>query len=325
MTTSTKFNRYIEKLGNEMGIKQNGNLDIKLNDKMEKKLIQQLKKNSFLNLINIIKTTRKQGDTLGFDLPIPSTADTASGIERSPERGYISPSQPFNCQQINVDSFLNYSKIDGLADYLDVDFETLLEQKLAQNLLFSMLMVGWNGTARANDSDSQANPLAQDVAQGWLQKLRIVRPAQIIEQAQMASQDKEKELNALVKTALQKIPEPARSAADLVAICGREVLAGYPIELLAADFDSLKTPLMTIAQKLIGGLKAINMPYFPANSILITPLSNLSLYLQSGTVRRLMQDNPSLDRLEDYISFSADFIVENPACAALIEQITIND
>lgn len=52
---------------------------------------------------------------------------------------------------------------------------------------------------------------------------------------------------------------------------------------------------------------------------------NLSLIVQTGTIRRFFKSVPSLDRMENYFSMNVDFIVEDYNVCALIENIEFTD
>ena len=42
------------------------------------------------------------------------------------------------------------------------------------------IMIGFNGTSIAKDTDIVANPLLQDVNKGWLQKQREENPSRVL-------------------------------------------------------------------------------------------------------------------------------------------------
>ena len=86
-----------------------------------------------------------------------------------------------------------------------------------------------------------------------------------------------------------------------------------PSEMMAAD--------VIIRAGKAGGLPVVHVPYFPANSLLITPLSNLSVYWQSGTRRRRIVDNPARDRIEDYQSVNEAYVIEDMGKCAFVENI----
>lgn len=322
--TIEKFNQYLEYLSTSLKLDHKGNLkSVSLNDELEKQFFHRLQENSFFGLINIIKSTNSEGNTLGLQLPIPSTADTAGGIAREAGNGYISPFQSFKCQQINIDTAVSYAKLDHLADYLDKDFNQMLERYLDKQILLALLMVGWNGERSQKTSDPQTYQLAQDVAKGWITKIKENRPNQVITGASVGNEQTYPNLNKLVKSGLEKMGNPYR-AGELVAICGREIITNQ-IRFCYADLVGEYQPLITMSLKSIGGLKTISMPYFPADSILITRLDNLSLYVQTGTIRKSLLDNPRLDRWEQYQSMNLDFIIEDYNCVALIENISRED
>ena len=323
--TRKKYRKYQENLANSLKMDKDGGLiAYDLMPEHEVKLFKNLRNNSFFGLINLIRSQFAEGDCLGVQVPMPSTTDTET-TARQPGKGYIQPFQKFHCEQINIDTCIGYAKLDALADYLDVDFETALNHALDKQMLLSLLMVGWNGEQRIATSNPTVNKLAQDVKKGWLQQIKEKRASQVINGASVGTGQTYKTLNALMKAGLAKIDEPIRSSGELVAICGRNVLAEHPINVVYSDFDSRNAPRITIAQKQIGGLKAIGVQYFPADSVFITRLDNLSLYVHSGTIRRMFETNPSRDRLENYISMSLDFIIEDYNAAALIENVEITE
>ena len=63
------------------------------------------------------------------------------------------------------------------------------------------------------------------------------------------------------------------------------------------------------------------VPNMPANTLLITPLANLSIYYQLSGERRHIKDAPEKDQIECYQSKNIDFIVEEYGAAALIEYL----
>ena len=133
-------------------------------------------------------------------------------------------------------------------------------------------------------------------------------------------------LDALVFDAVSNLlPAWAQEDPSLVAIVSRDLLADKyfplvnanhePTEALAAD--------LIIAAKRIGGLAANRVPFFPAASILITRLDNLSIYEQAGKRRRTVVDNAKRDRVETYESSNDAYVVEDFDYACLIENIQI--
>lgn len=63
------------------------------------------------------------------------------------------------------------------------------------------------------------------------------------------------------------------------------------------------------------------VPFFPQNALLVTKLDNLSIYVQEGTQRRQLKEEPEYDQLADYQSVNEAYVVEDYGCCALVENI----
>jgi P2 family phage major capsid protein len=137
-----------------------------------------------------------------------------------------------------------------------------------------------------------------------------------------------KNLDALVYDVTENlIDEPFRDNPDLVVICGRALLHDKYFSKINQVQDAqneLATDII-VAQKSIGGLKAIRVPFFPANALLVTTLDNLSLYYQEGARRRQMKDKPERDRIENYESSNDAYVVEDYRSVAFVENIELQD
>ena len=180
----------------------------------------------------------------------------------------------------------------------------------------NIIMIGCNGERWADDSDPVQNPLGQDVAKGWT--------AQLKEKGQMinAATEQGASINQLIAKALDKLPAKLRHSGELIAICGGNLLGGDFVNVAYSDLQSAKTNNVIIPQKLIGGLKAINVSYFPKNAILVTTLSNLAIYFKKDSSRLFFQDKPRENVLEVYFSTNLDFLLGNHLHAVFIDGIS---
>lgn len=115
--------------------------------------------------------------------------------------------------------------------------------------------------------------------------------------------------------------------ADLVAICGRGVLHDkyFPILNQHNENSEKLAGQILVSQKTIGGRPAVRVPGFPRNTILVTAFSNLSIYVQKGTRRRAIIDNPKRDRVKNFESSNDAFVVEDFGCGCLFENIKFED
>ncbi|CAM7285748.1 Capsid protein [Escherichia coli] len=201
-------------------------------------------------------------------------------------------------------------------------------------------MAGFNGVKRAETSDRNSNPMLQDVAVGWLQKYRNEAPARVMskvtdEEGRTTSEvirvgkgGDYVSLDALVMDATNNLIEPwYQEAPDLVVIVGRQLLADkyFPIVNKEQDNSEMLAADVIISQKRIGNLPAVRVPYFPADAMLITKLENLSIYYMDDSHRRVIVENPKLDRVENYESMNIDYVVEDYAAGCLVEKIKVGD
>lgn len=134
-------------------------------------------------------------------------------------------------------------------------------------------------------------------------------------------------LDALVRDALRLIPEWHADDTGLTVIIGRNLLDDKYFSIAqktgATATEVEATDRILRSSKSIGGLPAMRVPYFPANAILITRPDNLAIYMQDGTRRRRLVDEPEYDRIANYESVNMDYVVEDYEMVALVENISM--
>lgn len=278
-------------------------------EKIEEIIKKGIEAHPFLNLITTKFVTDTQNKIYSLSMPILSRTNT-DNQERTP-RNYVQDFTTFECAQINLDIRIPHSDMNKFAEF---DFEQALNAELGGELARNLTMVGFHGTRRTADTDPENNPLGQDVAKGWHANLR--EKGQVLHASTLSGQSTAQ----LIKKALEKLPVRLRESGDLIAICGRDIIGDSLINLTAQELGASKGVLL-IAQNLFCGLRAINVPYFPANGILITPLKNLAIYFQKNSSRLFFNQELREDTLKVYFSTKLDFLLENPAHAVLIESI----
>ncbi|MEN2433156.1 phage major capsid protein, P2 family [Comamonas sp. F1-6] len=285
---------------------------------------------AFLGKINIIAVDELQGEKLGLSLsgPIASRTNTANKDRQTRDLTNIG-ARGFQCEKTDYDSHLTYAKIDSWAKF--PDFQVRVARMLAQRQALDRMCIGFNGVAIAPDTDLAANPLLQDVNKGWLQKMREEAPERVMHEGKVAGKvvigptGDFKNLDAAVFDARQLLDPWHRNNPNLVCILGSKLLhdkyfplvntTQAPSETLAAD--------IIISQKRVGGLQAVQVPFFPENGLFITTLDNLSVYWQRGGRRRYIVENPKRNRVEDYQSSNDAYVVEDTGQGAVIESIEI--
>lgn len=138
-----------------------------------------------------------------------------------------------------------------------------------------------------------------------------------------ASAHQGKSTNALIHLALEKLPLKLRESGALVAICGTNVMPNTRVNI---GYDDLKNGThnnVMPMQTLMGGLKAVNVSYFPRNGIFITPLANLAVYFKQDTARLFFKNEPEKSAEEVYFSVNLDFLLENHRHAVYIDGLEV--
>ncbi|WP_236874348.1 phage major capsid protein, P2 family [Citrobacter portucalensis] len=338
--TRFKFNQYLSRIAELNGIAAS-DLDKKF--AVEPSVTQTLfdkiqQSSSFLKLINMVTVGELTEEKVGIDVTgsIASTADTDGGVERKTADFGKLDSYRYFCHPVNFDYHLKYGKLDLWARFQD--FQIRIRNAIIKRQALDYITIGFNGVSRAATSDRAQNPLLQDVAVGWLQKYRNDAPERVMssitakdgtvisDTIKVGKGGHYANLDALVMDAFESlVAEIHRENPEMVVICGRRILTDkyFPmINKFQANSEQLAGELI-ISQKTIGQLQAVRAPFFPANSVFITTLDNISIYLYEDGHRRHIVENPKLDQVENYEQVKVDFVIEDYEAGCLIENIEI--
>ncbi|WP_218240425.1 phage major capsid protein, P2 family [Comamonas fluminis] len=330
----TNFNQWLARVAQLNGINvADTDKTFSVTPSVQQKLETAMQESSaFLGMINMIAVDELQGEKLGLSLsgPIASRTNTTNKDRATRDLSDIA-ARGYHCRQTNYDSHLGYAKIDAWAKF--PDFQVRVARMLVLRQALDRMCIGFNGTSIAEDTDIVANPLLQDVNKGWLQKMREEAPSRVMHEGKTAGKvivgaaGDYKNLDAAVFDARELLDPWHRNNPNLVCILGAKLLHDKyfplvntnqaPTETLAAD--------IIISQKRVGGLQAVQVPFFPENGLFITTLDNLSVYWQRGGRRRHIVENPKRNRVEDYQSSNDDYVIEDIGQAAIVENIEIAD
>lgn len=342
--TRVLFNAYVSQIALINGI-TDATTSFTVNPVVEQKLEEVIAQSSeFLQSINTVPVTQQTGSKVGVGVtrPLASRTNTGAGDPRTPTDPTDTTARgTYFCHKTDFDHAISYAKIDAWRHR--PEFQTLLRDAIAKQQGRDRIMIGWNGTSAAVETDRVTNPLLQDVNIGWLQQIRANAPARVLNDGALTTAPTKAiyiaedgtvgtdvdyiNLDALVYDAVELLDEWHRDDTDLVVIVGRDLVhdkyfnivnaaANTPTEIEARD-------RILRSEKQLGGLPAVRVPFFPANALLITRLDNLSIYVQEGTRRRMVKDEPKLDQIENYESVNEAYVVENYGMTALVENIVM--
>ncbi|SDG61052.1 phage major capsid protein, P2 family [Onishia taeanensis] len=288
---------------------------------------------AFLSEINIVGVDELKGEKLGLGIsgPIAGRTDT-SAKDRTPRDLTSLDANQYECVSTEFDTFLSWQKMDAWAKFRD--FQVRVRNAILRQQALDRIMIGFNGTSAAAETDRATYPLLQDVNKGWLQQYRDNAPARVMSEGGTAGEVRVgpggdyENLDALVYDVVNELIDPwHRESTELRAICGRKILADKYFPLINKDQPPTEQRALDliVSQKRMGGQQAARVPYFPDGALLITPTSNLSMYYQNGSRRRYMKDEPKRKRVENYESSNDAYVVEDFGAGCLVENIIFGD
>ncbi|MCQ2035165.1 phage major capsid protein, P2 family [Stutzerimonas kunmingensis] len=329
--TRIKFNGYLDQVAKLNGITS---AIVKFNvlPSVQQSLETAIQESAdFLKRINVIPVNEQEGEAilLGVNGPIAGRTNTAGGNRRNPADRSALAKDAYSCKQTNFDSAFPYPLIDAWAKF--PDFQTRLTAAIAQRQALDRIMIGFNGTSAAAATDIGANPLLQDVNIGWLQKIRTGAPDRVLDEVVAASgkvtvgaTGDYKTLDGVAYDAVQMLEPWHRNNPDLVVLVSRNLLHGKLLKAVEKGGSSNEEELAAdeiIAKARLAGLPIVDAPFFPDGKLLVTTLSNLSIYWQEGARRRHVKDEPEYDRVADYQSSNDAYVIEDFGLVALVENI----
>lgn len=329
--TRLKFNKFTEHLATLNGVASAATA-FSVAPVVQQKLESRMQESSaFLASINIIGVDDQAGDKVGVGVtgPIASRTNTAAGKVRKPRNVESTETDGYACVQTNFDTQFTYRLLDAWAHR--PDFQTLIRDAIIKRQALDRMTIGFNGVSIEADTNLAAHPLLQDVNKGWLQKYRDKAAARVmgsdaakIKVGSDASAEY-KNLDALVYDSIQLLDPWYHGDPDLVAILGRGLMHDKFFPLVNKEqpaTETLATDLV-ISQKRVGGLRAVTVPFFPEGKVLVTTLSNLSIYWQIAARRRHVKDAPEVDAVQNFESSNDDYVVEDYGRGALIDGIEL--
>lgn len=340
--TRLLFNAYAQRVAELNGV-PNAGVKFNATPTIQQTLETQMQESSeFLSKINIIGVNEQAGEKIGLGVTgtIASRTDTNNN-DRTPATKDTTTDDGYVCKQTNFDTAIKYSTLDAWAKF--PDFQTRLRDAILKQQALDRIMIGFNGVQAAAVTNKANFPLLQDVNIGWLKKIRTNAAAQVQDEGsgdndeilvgtgkgtnQLSGVDYQN-LDALVRDAATNLLAPwFVDDPDMVVILGRGLMHTKLFPLFNQNLPTEQKAAADLvrSQFMVGGYPAVTVPFFPANSLLVTPLSNLSLYWQVGARRRAIIDNPRRDQIENYESSNDAYVVEDYKRSALVENILVAD
>lgn len=331
--TRKLYEDYVSRLGQLNGI-SDASKKFTVEPSVQQTLESKIQESSeFLGRINIVGVRDLTGEKIGLGVNGPIASRTnVTDKARNPKDVSVLDGDDYLCKFTEFDTGISYAKLDLWAKF--PDFQARLRDAIINQQALDRIMVGFNGTSAAAQTDRTANPLLQDVNIGWLEKYRTKAPARVLagvavpNKVRVGKNGDYANLDALVYDAVNELIDPwFRESTDLVAILGRKLLSDKYFPLINNDMPPTeqKAADLIISQKRVGGLGAVRVPFVPDGKILITSLENLSLYWQEQGRRRHIREEPERNRIANYESSNDAYVVEDYGFGCLIENIELGE
>ncbi|WP_163831866.1 phage major capsid protein, P2 family [Spartinivicinus ruber] len=280
--------------------------------------------NPFLQKINVVPVDELQGEKVFLGVSGSVTGRTnVKEKDREPRNVAQLDNDGYQLYETDSDVCLTYAQVDTWAKFKD--FSARYSKAVQHQIGVDRVKVGWYGKEVATETNPDDNPLLEDVNKGWLQIMREKKPGQILHKSDnkpIVLGDDYPNLDALVVDLRYLINPIFQGDPDLVALLGSDLLGHYHMRLYQAHGETPSEKQKIEGQQVIqtiGGLPAFNFPGMPQRLAMVTSFSNLSLYVQRGSWRKQVIDNPKRKRVEDYNSRNEGYVVEQYEKVSFVE------
>lgn len=318
--TRELFNQYLERQAELNGVAdatQSFTVDPSVEQTLEDRAQQS---SEFLQRINISPVPQLKGEKLGLGIgeSLARRTNTDANDRQTGDPTSLD-NAIYELASTEFDTHIKWNKLDMWAKLRD--FQERIRNQVLRRIALDRIMIGWNGTHAAAESNRATYPLLQDMNVGWIQRCREDKPEHILsEGAKVANKiiigpgGDYATIDALVWDLYNALlPSWASGDTELVAIVGRDMIHDKYFPLINVEQAPTEQVARDIimTQKRLGKLPAFQVPHYPANAVTVTRFDNLSVYWQEGSRRRYIVDNPKRSRIEDFQSVNEGYVIED--------------
>ncbi|HAS6882997.1 phage major capsid protein, P2 family [Vibrio parahaemolyticus] len=279
--------------------------------------------------INIVMVEDRQGEAFLWAGGEPCTSRTNMDVKDRETTSLLSNPSKYATAETQCDIHIPYGTISKWAvaskskqyskdaqKNFGMKYTTFVQKRVCSDVL----NIGFNGVS----VDAETTPSAKltNVNKGWTQVVKDQKPSQIMSNPLTIGVNGDyANLDAAVADLLdQKIDIALRD--DLVCIISDNLIADERWRFYnSVEFHTEKKNTSDTFTH-FGGLDSVRIPNFPDNTIVITSLDNLSVYIKESTPYRQIEPNAKRNRVEDYQHREEAYIVENMAKYAALTSLT---
>ncbi len=283
-----------------------------------------IKSDAFLSRINMLYVDEIKGQkVMGSANVVKGKRTDTTANDRIPENILNLGSKDFELFNTEFDFAMPYATIDAWAKFKD--FHEKYGTWTRNSIALSRLRTGWMGAEAAAVTSTVDKAMGEDTNKGWFQLLRDYNAgSQFLTAGAInigsAAGNNYVNIDSAVHDLLQLIAPEHRSMLEVFV--GEDLMADEKARLYAAHGGTPTEKERSIIESSVttfaGLARGVTPSFFPGKGIMITDPRNLSIYIQSGSVRRQQMDNPKRSQVEDYNSANEGYVIENEnACAAM--------
>lgn len=284
-----------------------------------------------LNDINIVMVEDRQGEGFLDTGGNPCTGRTNTDTTDRETHSLVGKPSKYETKETQCDVHIPFGIINkwavaaGSKQYsnnVQNSFSQKYSKFVQERVALDSLNIGFNGMYAA--ASTTPGSKLTDVNKGWIAVVKEQMPAQVIDSALTVGSGVSasyKNLDAAVADLLD-ICITSSHRHGLVCIISDNLIADERNRVYNnVDFiPEKKNTSDTFSH--FGGLDRVVVPNFPDNTIVVTSLSNLSIYIKESTTYRQITSNHKRNRVEDYQHREEAYIVENMEKFAAITNLT---
>lgn len=282
-----------------------------------------------LTEINVVMVEDRQGTAFLWAGGEPCTSRTNMDAKDRETTSLLSNPSSYSTQETQCDVHIPYgtvskwsvaSKSKQYSKDQQMNFGMKYTSFVQKRVCSDVLNIGFNGTSVA-DETSPSSKLV-DVNKGWIQVVKDQKNEQIMAMPLTVGVGGDfVNLDAAVADLLDQCIDVALRE-DLVCVISDNLIADERWRFYnATEFHSEKKNTSDTFTH-FGGLDLVRVPNFPDNTIVVTSLDNLSVYIKESTTYRQIEPNTKRNRVEDYQHREEAYVVENMAKFAALTSLT---
>lgn len=285
-----------------------------------------------LSDINIVMVEDRQGEAFLWAGGEPCTSRTNLDSNDRKTSSLLGNPSKYETQETQCDVHIPYGIISKWAiaakskqysSATQLAFGAKYTDFVLNRVCSDILNIGFNGISAAEETTPSAK--LTNVNKGWIQIAKEQKAAQVISDPLTigisGTAGDYVNLDAAVADLLDQCIDIALRE-DLVCIISDNLIADERQRFYnSVDFHTEKKNTSDTFTH-FGGLDAVRVPNFPDNTIVITSLDNLSVYIKDSTTYRQIEQNPKRNRVEDYQHREEAYVVENLAKFAALTSLT---